>query len=104
MFSESDVFGCNFHFSQTIWRRIQFLRAVSCYKKNTEFKKTMIRCIILCFYPHEEVFLEFKIITVQEFAEKEAVILNDFFAYFEKYYIGKYENDNFYEPHYLINF
>lgn len=51
VFPKSDIKGCNFHYNQALWRKIQELQLVREYKDNEEIRKHLLRCAALAHLP-----------------------------------------------------
>ncbi|KAG0426106.1 hypothetical protein DMUE_5990, partial [Dictyocoela muelleri] len=60
VFPNSRTCGCNFHFSQILWRKIQDLKLILFYRKNEKFKKIFKYLIMLSYVPIENIFVEFQ--------------------------------------------
>lgn len=54
-FSEIDFRGCNFHFSQILWRNIQHENLTVTYKKNVKFREFVKKLISLSYVPIKKV-------------------------------------------------
>lgn len=84
-FSQSS--GCLFHFAQSIWKHIGYLKLIDFYKTNKDFKNAIKMVICLAFVPLNEVLSFYTII-------KDWIITNnvpntaEFLEYFENTYIG----------------
>ncbi len=88
VFTSSDVFGCNFHFGQIIWRKIQNLGLGTFYKEFTWQRKTIRRCFQLAFIPCNLILREFeKILFDVNESNNDENILN-FLLYFRRQFIG----------------
>ncbi len=71
VFPEAEVFGCNFHFGQMIWRKIQGLGLSNFYKKTKFWKRGVIKkCDHLAFIPEEQVLKKFEKISFEVYKKK----------------------------------
>jgi hypothetical protein len=59
VFSDSSIFGCTFHFGQSMWRKIQNLGLSNDYKKDKNIRKILRMALNLIFVPIEKVKAEF---------------------------------------------
>ena len=86
--------GCFFHFTQSVWRKIQVLGLTFEYKTNNSFKRMIKRLCFLAFFNVDEVLDAF--IYLEEEFDKN---FNDprhqeFLCYFKQNYIGSNINDS----------
>ena len=52
-FSRSRITGCNFHYGQCLWRKIQSLGGAAAYREDAEARRFLRRCAALTFVPIE---------------------------------------------------
>ncbi len=100
-FTLSDVFGCNFHLGQIIWRKIQNLGLAGVYKGETWQLKILRRCFLLAFCPIDNVFIEFEKIEHDSKDQENDLKINNFLIYFRKQFIASGVSP---EPVYEIKF
>jgi hypothetical protein len=55
IFKDAKIFGCSFHFGQSVWRKVQSLKLSHDYKHNKEIKTVIRRCLNLMLAPVESV-------------------------------------------------
>ena len=55
VFPGAQISGCNFHFNQAIWRRVQNLGMVEDYKNDANVRLTVRMCASLAFLPPQDV-------------------------------------------------
>jgi hypothetical protein len=89
VFLNSNSYGCNFHFGQAIWRKIQKLNLATLYLNDKLFKKIIKSFINLAYVPIFEVVKTFNILKNAYY--NLGYDLKDFFTYFYKTYIGNEE-------------
>ena len=89
IFSYTNIFGCNFHFGQIIWRHVQSLGLTMQYKGKTIYREIIRKCLALPFYPEEEINSQF--ILISEMAEK--TVDNDNIKLFLNYFKKKFYNN-----------
>ncbi len=99
-FISANVNGCNFHFGQMIWRKVQNENLSICYKENQWQKEFIRRCFHLAFIPPELVQIKFEKI-VLEASNRQDERLTSFLNYFKKMFIRGETTEN---PMYDINF
>ncbi len=101
IFDMSDIFGCNFHFGQLIWKKIQNVSLTVAYKELTWQRKILRRCFLLAFIPIDNVLMEFEKITfdANKFDRDERIV--SFLIYFRKQFIA---GENQPDPAYPIKF
>jgi hypothetical protein len=81
--------GCFFHFTQSIWRKIQQNNDLcKRYKEDSEFASNLKQLTALAFVPVADVIISFVTLTDTEFFSKESQLIDEFVAYFEATYIG----------------
>lgn len=93
-FDSSQLNGCFFHFTQSVWRQIQSAGLQSKYSSDSSFAHNFRMVLALAFVPPEDVVEAFEQITSTEFwLDNEESEFNDekqaFLNYFEATYIGK---------------
>lgn len=74
------ISGCSFHFSQSIWRKIQTIGLTSEYKENQEVAKTCRRCAALVHIPPQNI--DDAWLIIMEDAPEDNVKLTEFLDYF----------------------
>ncbi|KAG0437612.1 hypothetical protein DMUE_3596 [Dictyocoela muelleri] len=80
-FSNSSLYGCNFHFGQILWRRIQVLKFSNIFINNSQVKLQVKMILALSFVPPSDVVIvaaRLKSFLVNENIE-EVLILFDWF-------------------------
>ncbi|KAG0434114.1 hypothetical protein DMUE_5293 [Dictyocoela muelleri] len=78
-FINSNIFGCNFHFSQSLWRQIQSSGNATLYKRSLLFKSCLKRILSLSFFSISEA-------SSQYFKVKKHIEENNLSKYFENFY------------------
>ena len=53
LFPEAEIFGCNYHFNQCLWRRVQDCGLAPAYKENEEIRLHIRMCSALAHVPLE---------------------------------------------------
>lgn len=96
IFVNSKLFGCSFHFGQSIWRNIQRFNLVNEYQNNFDFRKQIRKFINLSFIPTEFIISTFYSLR-KEAETKYPIILNDFLLYFQNIYIGTIDKNPLFE-------
>ncbi len=89
VFQETEVFGCNFHFGQMIWKKIQGFGLSTIYKGTKSWQRGVIKkCFHLAFIPEEQVLMEFEKISfeVSKQENNENILL--FLIYFRKQFVA----------------
>jgi hypothetical protein len=84
----SDVYGCNFHFGQAIWRKIQSLGLAYKYECNDEVRKIFLMILNLSFLAIDEIFEAFEYIKLCICNNNFQKMFKEFLEYFVKYYLG----------------
>lgn len=86
-FPNAFIEGCLIHFSQIIWRRIQYLQLTCLYKSSYMFKNHIKLLLSLAFVPIEYVMEYYTIL--KEYIKKNDKINNYemILEFFEKYYL-----------------
>jgi hypothetical protein len=78
-FPNSKIYGCSFHYSQAVWRKLQSLGLTSQYNNDKEFKKTIkniLNLIYLFLEKVNETFLYIKNKGLEKFP-----VLKEFFLF-----------------------
>lgn len=106
IFTNVKVYGCAFHMSQNLWKKIQKLRLVSDYKNNDKFKELIRMYFDLTFFPVESLGEALEFIDKQfndvEIGNKHEYL--KFKKYFIETYIGLECNSNVKAPLYKSSF
>lgn len=55
VYADSQIFGCNFHLGQIVWRRVQEFHLTTMYKNSIRFKFNVKLILALSFVPVEKV-------------------------------------------------
>ena len=99
-FPDTTLYGCFFHFSQCLWRKIQLLGLKSWYREsNNSILIKMVQS--LAFLPFDDVIKHFN--AFLEFLNVEAdEILESFFIYFEATWLGSFKRNKRKKPLYDI--
>jgi hypothetical protein len=87
------VYGCLFHYSQNIWRKLQEIKHVKEYRSNQEFRNNFRRLLSLAFVKQDKVAEYFYILKERIFQLPDKNLYEDLFNYFEKNYILINEDD-----------
>lgn len=89
-FANYSHFGCLFHFSQSIWRRLQETGLSKKYKSDNKFNSAVRYVLSLAFVPPNKVVEYF--LKVKYFICKNNITdMEDFLKYIESVYIGKFD-------------
>lgn len=99
IFNNSKIHGCNFHFGQSVLRKVQKINLFSDYINDIDTKNVIRNFLNLAFVPKEFVIENFKnliLITREKYKTK----FDNFIEYFNKTYIGL----NIIQPLYRISF
>ena len=87
VFEKVTLFGCFFHFKQSMWRKIGELGLTVTYKEDASVRKCLKMVQFLAFIPIADVVDVFEELTA-EIGEMDVKVV-EFFNYFETNYIGK---------------
>lgn len=89
-FEEIEIRGCNFHFAQCVWRKIQTFPDVRArYVSEPDFSRSVRQLLALAFVPSDNVIDSFeKLMDTSFFLENED-ILRPLVNYFEDTWIGR---------------
>ncbi|KAG0442008.1 hypothetical protein DMUE_0619 [Dictyocoela muelleri] len=79
IFPSAKFFGCNFHFSQIIWRKIQDLNLVVAYKNNENFRKFVSYLLLLSYVPVQNIDYEYQKLKLSVIGLSESIELLRFF-------------------------
>lgn len=80
VFPEVSVKGCNFHFNQALWRKVQELGLTTIYRENSEVRDHIRMCAALAHLP-EEVTTDAWLHIMESVPDEEALVLfNDYFV------------------------
>ncbi len=55
VYPDAEIFGCNFHFAQAIWKRITYLGLARAYYKGGKRYEYLNKLLKLPFLPHEHI-------------------------------------------------
>ena len=100
----SKTFGCFFHFTQAIWRKVQGEGLVKYYKLDEDFKNMVRNVFSAAFLAPEDVFYMFFELK-SHFLEHDIPQISDFISYLEKTWFGYYNNEstlNYVHPKFKI--
>lgn len=96
VFYKSRLFGCSFHFGQSIYRKVQNLNLSNDYINNLKVKKFIRDVLNLVYVPADKVKETF--CKMVNFAEKNFNgRLDKFLKYFKNTYVGSVDKSPFYE-------
>lgn len=94
-FPNALVHACNFHYGQSIWRKIQQIGLQVPYSNDTQFAFNIRLLLALPFVPVDDVVMAFEELTTREFySETESdhsLAIQELLNYFESTYIGKFD-------------
>lgn len=79
LFPETEILGCNYHFNQCLWKKVQYCGLVSAYKENEEIRCHIRMCSALAHLPLE--MLDDGWLCIQE-SSPENQKLQEFYDYF----------------------
>ncbi|KAG0425952.1 hypothetical protein DMUE_6004, partial [Dictyocoela muelleri] len=86
IFKASKLYGCNFHFGQMLWRRIQLEGLTNEYKNNENIRRILKKCFHLSIFPKNKIVEIFSKIEVEAKNNgTDKLIL--FLKYFKKLFI-----------------
>ena len=102
IFHDSSLRGCNFHFGQMIWRKIQSLGMSMKYSTNTWERSVLRKCFVLAFFPIEYIHESFLLIQDEILEREYDFQMDSFLKYFQKKFIG-FPDENI-EPPYSKEF
>ena len=91
-FTESNMHGCLFHFSQSIWRKIQSFGLVQDYKRKKDIFEIYKKCMYLVFFPDEEIYSNFQAFKRYFYSKPVSGSCKRFLQYFENTYILESEH------------
>jgi len=83
-FENINIFGCNFHLSQNLLKKVGKLHLLSKYNNEANFCAAIKTIIALAFIPVCDIN-----VAVDEFADELPDELIPLFEWFEEFYIGK---------------
>ncbi|XP_057324655.1 uncharacterized protein LOC130667181 [Microplitis mediator] len=87
--SSTKISGCNFHFSQSVWRRIQSSGLQSKYNTDLEFALNMRLLLALAFVPADDVISAYEEAVSSDYFDRHSDILDELLTSFEMSWIGK---------------
>jgi hypothetical protein len=87
-YPDSEFYGCCFHFTQIIWRKIQELRLVVIYNSDFSFKLNIRMLLSLCFVREDKVRHYFDLLKTKLNHERERNKYVKIIKFFEKNYIN----------------
>ena len=89
-FPGSRIVGCNFHFEQALWRKVQDFGEVRArYREDDDFAFNIRMLAALAFVPVAEVVSSFEMLLNEEFFVTNYDLLEGLIAYFEDTWIGR---------------
>lgn len=104
LFKNVTFFGCNFHFSQIIWRKIQAFDLVSQYLNDSIFNEFIRSLLSLSFIPKNDILKIYEQI-IYKYNDFNSENIKKFVEYFKKNFIGVYEKYHLLEePKYQYEF
>jgi hypothetical protein len=96
--------GCFFHFTQSLWRKIQQNQDLAKrYKEDSKFASNIKQLTALAFVPVQDVIKSFVTLIDTEFFTKESDLTEEFISYFESTYIGRIHRNSRREPLFPIS-
>ena len=99
------LFGCLFHFGQSLYRFLKDSCRIFKDLRNNENIRIIFRKILnLPSFPIDKVFEEFRIIKSNALDLNVSEVMEIFFNYFERTYLGRFEGRVFLHPSYSIDF
>lgn len=87
--SNPRVFGCNFHFGQAVWRRIQNLGLAENYRNDLVIRKIFRMFLNLVFINQNMLNVAYDFIINKIISLEILSLLSEFISYFERTYIGR---------------
>jgi hypothetical protein len=98
VFPQVTINGCTFHFSQSIWRKVQTLGLKNIYLNNADFKRCVKMLLNLSFTPPKDVIS--LIDDLIKYADNLgfSVEFKQLIEYFLKTYCGYQNESGFFEP------
>jgi hypothetical protein len=108
-FTDSETYGCYYHFCQSIWRNVQKLGFTGTYLKNTKFQRFIKRIFALTFLPSEEILKAFDE-TINEICALNILNTDKLIINLQKMYIGYHDSNDkifrkpVYDPKFLFVF
>jgi len=103
-FPNSEHRGCFFHFSQSIWRRVNDISEIrERYVKEAEFAHNIKKLVCLAFVPVNDVVIAFEQLTDTVFFTDNEQLLEGLIDYFEDNYIGHLLRHRRRSPRYAID-
>jgi hypothetical protein len=88
IFPGLNIYYCNFHFGQCIWRRVQFNKLGCSYRNNASFSKVIRMYLNLAFFPLLDIEKAYAIIKKKTRELNLTELLVDFDLYFKVNFIG----------------
>lgn len=88
-FPTTEIRGCFFHFSQSLWRKIQFDGLHTQYSEDAVFALEIRKLAALSFVPEVDVIDSFNIIIESHFFTENEDTLHSIIDYFEDTWIGR---------------
>ena len=95
-YNSSKIYGCNFHFGQMFWRRIQLEGLIYQYKEFGTLRNSLRKLLILPFIPKNLIASEFDNIKDEILIQNNEQNMKNFLSYFEKMFIGNTEKEAVY--------
>ena len=104
-FIRTKISGCHFHYAQSLYKYLKdTCKLAKEYKENVELRNIFRKILNLAFFPSAAVYMEYEMLIDELKEDENFKKLNEFIKYFEKNYMGRFENNNFIEPIYQISF
>ncbi|XP_078539542.1 uncharacterized protein LOC144824292 [Lissotriton helveticus] len=88
MYTDTQIQGCFFHFSQAFWRKVQKTPLVTEYSSNSKLQVKIKKLTALCFVPPESVDEYYTAIIESEYYLRNEEILAPILNYMEDTWIG----------------
>ncbi|KAG0435687.1 hypothetical protein DMUE_4592 [Dictyocoela muelleri] len=105
IFSSARTLGCQFHFRQSLFRCLKdSCRLSKVYRDKPDIKSIFRKILNLTFFPIKDCYEEYLNIRVESQILNVYDDLVGFFEYFEKTYIGRFEDRQFIQQSYPIEF
>ena len=81
------IYGCWFHYTQAIWKKIQKCRLTSTYKANPELATFIRKVMGLPFLPSDLIVSTYSMLSIPKLVDTEMPKLDAFLRYFKKYWL-----------------
>ena len=81
------IYGCWFHYTQAIWKKIQKCKLTSSYKRNPELATSIRKIMALPFLPSDLIVSTYTMLPIPTLVDIEMPKLEAFLRYFKKYWL-----------------